>query len=564
MTWKKEKKHQLSLRWHLGWQTSSKIILAAWMAIAVPAVSLYGAYLSAPQVENAVEDNAQVYKAVTINNIDPESLVPKVEIWDKNVYKHIEHLRVPESTRIRDMMRKYGTGKYSPEEYQQLMNRLNTWMIGENPLWYDNYESIWWSPVREPSNHAHWERFTLNEFIKHANFKVINTSDEDLKILYELCKKHPEKIFIMWSSVWGDVKSKDEYKLWNPDWLKEYDKEKNYLVFDAWWNIWEDENWVLLNKIYQEDYKLSDEHSVYSNRSRAHNKTDNLLDRHIMITFWTNKNGDIDQTNERWESSKFPVWFHNKILFSWRALPHRNDTWDKIRGATWKYATSHTNYVNVIMSDLIFQMKADVKDVDELLDMIRSTALTDYIRFDLNGDWDTEDEIDGQPESQPLQLINPAGVFKEYCMVTNLPTSLKTSETVGLEKGYYKGIIFNIPGAEVLIDGEWIACTQDNADKIKAQNPMNLEWRLNGGLLNEYGYKAGDTVTGQMVAVDDEWNGLSLVKDITFTIDDASAISTPMLDAPAETWYTVDGHRLSGKPSKPGIYIVNGKKVTVK
>ena len=50
------------------------------MAIAVPAVSLYGAYLSAPQVENAVEDNAQVYKAVTINNIDPESLVPKVEI----------------------------------------------------------------------------------------------------------------------------------------------------------------------------------------------------------------------------------------------------------------------------------------------------------------------------------------------------------------------------------------------------------------------------------------------------------------------------------------------------
>ena len=29
-------------------------------------------------------------------------------------------------------------------------------------------------------------------------------------------------------------------------------------------------------------------------------------------------------------------------------------------------------------------MCADIKDVDELLDMIRSTALTDYIRFDLN------------------------------------------------------------------------------------------------------------------------------------------------------------------------------------
>jgi hypothetical protein len=39
-------------------------------------------------------------------------------------------------------------------------------------------------------------------------------------------------------------------------------------------------------------------------------------------------------------------------------------------------------------------MKADVKDVNELLEMIRSTCLTDYIR------------LDGQ--TQELQLINPA------------------------------------------------------------------------------------------------------------------------------------------------------------
>lgn len=46
------------------------------------------------------------------------------------------------------------------------------------------------------------------------------------------------------------------------------------------------------------------------------------------------------------------------------------------------------------MADLCFQIKADIQDVDELLEMIRSTALTDYIR------------LDGQ--TQPLQLINPA------------------------------------------------------------------------------------------------------------------------------------------------------------
>ena len=53
-------------------------------------------------------------------------------------------------------------------------------------------------------------------------------------------------------------------------------------------------------------------------------------------------------------------------------------------------------------------MKADTPDVDQLLEMIRSTALTDYIRFDLNGDGDTDDIHDGQPESQTLQLMNPA------------------------------------------------------------------------------------------------------------------------------------------------------------
>ena len=46
------------------------------MAIAVPAVSLYGAYHSAPHVENAVEDDTQMYKAVTINNIKPVDILP--------------------------------------------------------------------------------------------------------------------------------------------------------------------------------------------------------------------------------------------------------------------------------------------------------------------------------------------------------------------------------------------------------------------------------------------------------------------------------------------------------
>ena len=32
----------------------------------------------------------------------------------------------------------------------------------------------------------------------------------------------------------------------------------------------------------------------------------------------------------------------------------------------------------------------------------------------------------------------------------------------------------------------------------------------------------------------------------------------------ADSWYTLDGRRLSSKPSKSGLYVVNGKKVVVK
>ena len=167
------------------------------------------------------------------------------------------------------------------------------------------------------------------------------------------------------------------------------------------------------------------------------------------------------------------------------------------------------------MADLCFQMYAEVKDVDELLEMIRSTALTDYIRLDLNGDGDTNDNYDGQPESQPLQLMNPAGLIKKYLMPNGLPSTIHTANTITLNKGYYKGVVFDIPGAEVAINGKWIAYSIANQSLIMSQNPMALKWRLNGDLLRKFGYKPGDTVKGKVIVVDDQWHGLNISKDVT-------------------------------------------------
>ena len=296
---------------------------------------------------------------------------------------------------------------------------------------------------------------------------------------------------------------------------KEYDKQKNRLVFCSWWNICTI-SWTLKNKIIQED-ELPDEHSIYDEWSRAHHKNDNTLDRHLMITIWTDKNWDTDKSNNNF-GSFFPVWFHDKVLFAGRYFPTRSYTSWNYWWPTDEYNTSVPNYTNVAMADLCFQMKADIQDVDELLEMMRSTALTDYIRLDLNGDGDTDDNYNGQSETQPLQLINPAWVFKKYLMPQDLPTSVSMSDNTALDKGSYIGLIFDISGAEVKINGEWTAYSNTNQKIIKAQNPFTLEWRLNGDLLRKLGYKQGDNVSGTIIAVDDQWNGLSLSTEFTISV----------------------------------------------
>lgn len=512
-------------------------------------------YSSETRADN--QNNNIEYKAMEINNIRPVDILPiigQIETGDTQCYEHIEHLRLAEATRIRDMMRKYGAGKHSPEEYQELMNRLNTGMVNEYPKWYNNFEIIGqWTFWDEWIDHSHIERSILNALIQHSNFKVVFTSwDQRQNKLETFIKDNTNAITILWSSAYAETNKENFLQRTENDKVRELCKSKKLIIFKSGWNIYE-EYWILKNKSYQRDINW-DEHWIYSLQANANWKNDEDANITLLVTVGTDKNWDIDQTNEIYASSMFPVWFHNKVLFSGRAFPyHSLNSW-KIEAEglvnNWKYATSYTNYVNVAMTDLCFQMFAEVKDVDELLEMIRSTSLTDHIRFN----W----------EDQPLQLINPAWYFQKYLMPTDLPTSLKTDETIDLEKGYYHGVIYQIPGAEVNINGQWVAFTDNNKDLILSQNPMNLEWRLNGKLLNSYNYKPGDSINGQIIAVDDQWNGLNMTKDFSVNIEAPSSINSVTMPYTSDTWYTIDGIRLDAKPTKPGIYIINWQKVIIK
>lgn len=105
-----------------------------------------------------------------------------------------------------------------------------------------------------------------------------------------------------------------------------------------------------------------------------------------MITIATNKDGDLDQTHANYNSSRFPMGFHEKSSFAGRTFPAYNPDLGFACSESGSYATSYPTQLNKAMTALNAENFADVEDADEVLYMLRSTADTDYIRFDLNGD----------------------------------------------------------------------------------------------------------------------------------------------------------------------------------
>ncbi|MBQ3766579.1 MAG: Ig-like domain-containing protein [Bacteroidales bacterium] len=478
----------------------------------VTAVSMGSATITVSLEGFKAECNVTVkgmeYGEIAITDLRPVDLLPvigQVEVGDKQVYDHIEHLRLAEATRIRDMMWEYGAGNLTKEQYQQLMGRLNTGMMEEYPLGYANFDIIGEGQYGGiGDNHAHAEWSILNSLIQHANMKVVYTSGKEWQEKLEVfINENPTVIVIMGCSSYADV-SKDRFIRWaENEPVRNLCRTGQVIIFKAGGNI-RRVNGILINQTYQRDVD-GDEHGYYSLQSNANGKDDPKADIALLVTTGTNDKGDADQTGNVYSSARFPVGFHNQVLFSGHAFPYHSLNSGAIeaeKGDYYAYQTSFPNYLNTAMMSICFQMYAEAKDVFELLEMVRSTCLTDYIRLD--------------GETQPLQLINPAGLYKKYLTPQNLPTSISSGETVNLDKGYYKGILFSIPGTEVKIDGEWIAFDNKNKEVILSQNPMNLEWRLNGELLKKYGYTSGQTVEGQIITVDDKWGGLRL--EIPMTI----------------------------------------------
>lgn len=362
---------------------------------------------------------------------------------------------------------------------------------------------------------------------------------------------------------------------------------ENFIIFASWGNIWP-VSWTLRNKIYNKEYEMEDENWSYICTASGANSDKNTdPDNHIIVTVATNKNGDVDKTHKTGESSLFPVGFNEMSMAAGRTAPCLDLYSGWALSASWDYANSDATQHNASNLSAFAKNFADIDGASELLKMVYATADRDKVRFDLNGDWDTNDTIsiaqsDGsylhQPETVSLPLYNYARAFVKYGMAINetegkrpsiqMPAEIASGQVSSLEKGWYKGVVFLFPGTEVLVDGEWIPFDNDNFEStIKNCNPFHLEFRMNGDLLVQQGFKVGDAIEGTIQAVDDQWWGLKdISKPFTLTMtDNPDSIGTLAAgnQSTKSSWYTISGQKLSKRPTKPGIYIHNGKKVVI-
>ena len=510
-----------TLRGEITWSSSNPDV-ATVDAGKVTAVSMGTSTISASlegfKAECTVTVKGMEYGEIAFVDLKPVDIIPavgQVTGGDRDVYDHIEHLRITEAMRIRDMMWEYGTGNSSREEYQELMGRLVVGMMNECPPLTEEFEIVGrgFTVSGGGDGHSKKEWGILNMIVPNTRRIIaINAFyDKDVSSFTEspqsdwinmdaFMEAYPNSIVVLAKST-----SSNDYDSYHEAsdaaMIRDYCRSGKLIFFKSVGNVHEKDG-TLISKCFHKDV-ATDGRGLYADQSMANGKNDAEADMAYFLSVGTNAAGDADQTGYIYESSLFPVGFHDKVLFAGRTLPLLDN--DGTYGAySGHYASSYANYYNAAIMSLCFQMYAEAKDVFELLDMVRSTCLTDYIR------------LDGQ--TQPLQLINPAGLYKKYLTPQNLPAAITPGETISLEKGYYKGVLFCIPGAEVKVNGDWIAFDNKNKDVILSQNPMNLEWRLNGELLEKYGYTSGQTVEGQIITVDDEWNGLRLEVPMTIQV----------------------------------------------
>ena len=238
----------------------------------------------------------------------------------------------------------------------------------------------------------------------------------------------------------------------------------------------------------------------------------------------------------------------------------------------WRYELEQISAVIAYLRDQINALEIDIDPVDE----------DDNI--DYGSDMDENSDLDGNVIGDIYYNINTGnGGYDaaEGCIVVTKPTDdgtvgdLEGKDIFGEDfKNQFTGIVFKVPAGKgtIKVDAE---TTGNMLLKVKIGSNEPVEMELNGKLKVTFPYNVSEATYvyiyagaaneakgfGKASATDAALKiyGIEFLRDDTPTDIDRPT-PDPSLNG-GENWYTIDGVKLNGEPTKKGVYIVKGKKV---
>ena len=204
--------------------------------------------------------------------------------------------------------------------------------------------------------------------------------------------------------------------------------------------------------------------------------------------------------------------------------------------------------------------------------------------IDFGSDMDENDNLNGNVIGDIFYNIgNGNGEYnaEEGCIVLKKTTDDETVDGLSGKdifgedfKGQFTGIVFKVPSGKgtVKVTAE---TTGNMLLKVKIGNNDPVEMELNGKLKISFPYNVSETTLVAIYAgAANEAKGFGTTNDaedaalkiygIEFIRDETTAIDASLKDNGKminDNYYSIDGVKLNGEPTKKGIYIRNGKKV---
>ena len=203
---------------------------------------------------------------------------------------------------------------------------------------------------------------------------------------------------------------------------------------------------------------------------------------------------------------------------------------------------------------------------------------------DFGSDMNENDDLDGNVIGDIFYNIgNGNGEYnaEEGCIVLKKTTDDETVDGLSGKdifgedfKGQFTGIVFKVPSGKgtVKVTAE---TTGNMLLKVKIGDGEPVEMELNGKLKISFPYNVSETTLVAIYAgANNEAKGFGTtnatddaalkIYGIEFERGETTSIGASLNDNGKRTndsWYTIDGKKLSGEPTKKGVYIIKGKKV---